>query len=192
MSRWNAFQCIDLTQEEMIQGCIRQKPAAQKALFDTFARKMMGVSLRYARNEADAEDILQDAFIKVFSKISQYQNNGSFEGWIRKVVVNTALKKYSVNRYTKERSHGDNSDYEHLQTEDPEVYTDLSEKEILQMIHTLPDGYRMVFNLYVIEGYRHEEIGEMMGIQSGTSRSQLAKARWLLQKLIIERQKITV
>lgn len=176
----------------MIQGSIRQKPAAQKALFDTYASKMMGVCLRYARNEADAEDILQDSFIKVFRKISQYQNNGSFEGWIRKVVVNTALKKYSVNRYTKERSHGNNSDYEHLQIEDPEVYTDLSEKEILQMIHTLPDGYRMVFNLYVIEGYRHEEIAQMMGIQSGTSRSQLAKARWLLQKLIIERQKITV
>lgn len=176
----------------MILGCIRQKPAAQKALFDTFACKMMGVSLRYARNDADAEDILQDAFIKVFSKISQYQHNGSFEGWIRKIVVNTALKKYSVNRYTKERSHGETSEYEHLHTEDPEVYTDLSEKEILEMIHTLPDGYRMVFNLYVIEGYRHEEIAEMMGIQSGTSRSQLAKARWLLQKQILERQKITV
>jgi RNA polymerase sigma factor (sigma-70 family) len=176
----------------MIQGCIRQNPAAQKALFDTYAGKMMGVSLRYARNEADAEDILQDTFIKVFRKISQYQHNGSFEGWIRKIVVNTALKKYSVNRYTKERSNVDTSEYEHLQTEDPEVYTDLSEKEILEMIHALPDGYRMVFNLYVIEGYRHEEIAEMMGIQSGTSRSQLAKARWMLQKQIMERQKINV
>jgi RNA polymerase sigma factor (sigma-70 family) len=192
MSRWTTFQCIELTQEEMIQGCIRQKPAAQKALFDSYACKMMGVSLRYARNEADAEDILQDAFIKVFRKISQYQHNGSFEGWIRKIVVNTALKKYSVNRYAKERNLGDINEYEHLHTEDPEVYTDLSEKEILEMIHTLPDGYRMVFNLYVIEGYRHEEIAEMMGIQSGTSRSQLAKARWMLQKQIIERQKITV
>lgn len=176
----------------MIHGCIRQNPAAQKALFDTFAGKMMGVSLRYARNEADAEDILQDAFIKVFRKLEQYQHNGSFEGWIRKIVVNTALKKYSVSRYDKERNNGDVSAYEYQMTEDPEVYDELSEKEILAMIHALPDGYRMVFNLYVIEGYRHEEIAEMMGIQSGTSRSQLAKARWLLQKQIIERQKMIV
>jgi RNA polymerase sigma factor (sigma-70 family) len=188
-----SFQNVTLlTQEEMIYGCIRQNPAAQKALFDKYAGKMMGVSIRYARNQADAEDILQDAFIKVFRKLEQYQHNGSFEGWIRKIVVNTALKKYTVSRYDKERSNGDVSAFEYQLTEDPEVYDELSEKEILAMIHALPDGYRMVFNLYVIEGYRHEEIAEMMGIQSGTSRSQLAKARWMLQKQIRERQKMIV
>lgn len=153
---------------------------------------MLGVCERYARNQADAEDILQDAFIKVFEKIGQFKGDGSFEGWIRKIVVNTALKKYTLSRYNKEVLEEDILVKEETQEGDPAAYNQLSEKDILQLIHQLPDGYRIIFNLYVIEGYRHEEIAEMLGIQSGTSRSQLAKARIMLQKQIIALQQIAI
>ena len=181
-----------LTQEQLVKGCIRQDPAVEKAVFDMYASRMLGVCQRYARNSADAEDILQDAFIKVFDKIKQFKNEGSFEGWIRKIVVNTALKKYTLSRYTKEILGHDLSESEHLFIADPAAYDHLSEKELLKLINALPDGYRMIFNLYVIEGYKHDEIGELLGIQSGTSRSQLAKARMLLQKQILELQRVAV
>lgn len=166
--------------------------AAQKALFDMYAGKMLGVCMRYARNSADAEDMLQDAFIKVFDKIKQFKGEGSFEGWIRKIVVNTALKKYALIRYDKEIIGHDGVDTNHYFSTEPGAYDHLTEKELLQLINNLPDGYRFVFNMYVIEGYSHDEIAYMLGIQSGTSRSQLAKARMMLQKQIIESQKLAV
>ncbi len=181
-----------MTQEQLIKGCIRQDSACQKAVFDCYAGRMLGVCMRYARNAADAEDILQDAFIKVLEKIKQFKGDGSFEGWIRKIVVNTALKKYTLSRYSKEVSDQEVSEQALHQIEDPMAYHQLSEKDILALINALPDGYRIIFNLYVIEGYRHEEIAEMLGIQSGTSRSQLAKARLMLQKQIIQLQQIAV
>ena len=137
---------------------------------------MLGVCNRYARNSADAEDILQDAFIKVFNKIYQFKFEGSFEGWIRKIVVNTALKKYSLRRYEKEVVGYEIKDRDESIME-PSAYAHLNQKEIMDLINNLPDGYRLIFNLYVIEGYQHDEIAEMLGIQSGTSRSQLVKAR---------------
>ncbi len=152
---------------------------------------MLGVCHRYARNSADAEDILQDAFIKVFAKIYQFKFEGSFEGWIRKIVVNTALKKYSLLRYEKELSGYEINDRDESGME-PSAYAHITEKELLELINNLPDGYRLVFNLYVIEGYQHDEIAEMLGIQSGTSRSQLVKARSMLQKQILQIQKVAV
>ena len=147
--------------------------------------------MRYARNSADAEDILQDAFIKVFNKLHQYKFEGSFEGWIRKIVVNTALKKYSVSRYEKEVNGYEIKDRDESSME-PSAYSHLTQKELLKLINNLPDGYRLVFNLFVIEGYPHEEIAEMLGIQPGTSRSQLVKARNMLQKQILQLQKVSV
>lgn len=152
---------------------------------------MLGVCHRYARNAADAEDILQDAFIKIFDKIGQFKFQGSFEGWIRKIMVNTALKKYSLRRYEKEIS-GYESDGKDDKGMDPTAYSHLTEKELLEMINRLPDGYRIIFNLYVIEGYQHDEIAVMLNIQAGTSRSQLVKARNMLQKMIIQSHKIAV
>jgi RNA polymerase sigma-70 factor (ECF subfamily) len=181
-----------LNLDEIIKGCKRKEPAAQKAAFELFAGRMLGVCLRYARNSADAEDILQDAFIKVFEKINQFKNEGSFEGWIRKIVVNTALKKYTLSRYSKELLGEELSEKETVCYANPAVYNHLSEKELLSLINKLPDGYRLIFNLFVIEGYKHEEIATMIGINAGTSRSQLAKARMYLQKQIIELQKIAV
>jgi RNA polymerase sigma factor (sigma-70 family) len=180
-----------LSESEIIEGCLKENPAFQKALFDRYAGPMLGVCQRYARNTEDAEDILQESFIKVFRKIGQFKSEGSFEGWIRRVVVNTALKKYTTSRYSKEFSvpelHENNA-----VINDAPAYTHLTEKDLLVLINNLPDGYRLIFNLYVIEGYQHDEIAEMLNIQPGTSRSQLVKARMLLQKQLNELQKVAV
>ena len=180
-----------MTEIELIKGCLRENTTCQKEVFDRFASRMLGVCHRYARNSSDAEDILQDAFIKVFSKLGQYKFEGSFEGWIRRIVVNTALKKYSLVRYEKEFTGFDVQESQMVQA-DPVAYSHLTEKDLLVLINSLPDGYRLIFNLYVIEGYQHEEIAAMLGIQPGTSRSQLVKARTMLQKQILHLQKVAV
>jgi RNA polymerase sigma factor (sigma-70 family) len=180
-----------LTEEQLIRACIKEDPSSQKEVFTRFSGRMLGVCNRYARNTADAEDILQDAFIKVFNKIHQFKFEGSFEGWIRKIVVNTALKKYSVSRYEKEIVGYEIKDKDETILE-PAAYSHLTQKELMDLINNLPDGYRIIFNLYVIEGYQHDEIAEMLGIQPGTSRSQLVKARAMLQKQIIQLQRIAV
>jgi len=180
-----------LTEDELIRGCLKDDPSCQKEIFHRFASRMLGVCNRYARNSADAEDILQDAFIKVFNKVHQFKFEGSFEGWIRRIVVNTALKKYSLRRYEKEVSGYEIKDRDESGME-PSAYAHLSEKELLDLINSLPVGYRIIFNLYVIEGYQHDEIAEMLGIQPGTSRSQLVKARNMLQKQILQLQKVAV
>ena len=180
-----------MTEEQLIKSCIREEAASQKELFKHYSSRMFGVCLRYARNREDAEDILQDAFIKVFDKLDQFKFQGSFEGWIRKIVVNTALKKYTVLRYSKEISGYEIKDNKES-TMDPSAYAHLSHKELMNLIMQLPDGYRIIFNLYAIEGYQHDEIAEMLGIQPGTSRSQLVKARAMLQKQITVLKKIAV
>lgn len=180
-----------MTEEQLIRACIREDAASQKEVFMRYSSRMLGVCHRYARNTADAEDILQDAFIKVFNKIHQFKFEGSFEGWIRKIVVNTALKKYSLMRYEKEVN-GIEHIKEDENAEGPSAYSYLTQKDLLALINKLPDGYRVIFNLHVIEGYQHDEIAEMLGIQAGTSRSQLVKARNMLQKQIMELQKVAV
>ena len=180
-----------MTEDELIRGCIKEEAICQKEVFHRYAGRMLGVCNRYARNSADAEDILQDAFIKVFEKIHQFKFEGSFEGWIRRIMVNTALKKYSLRRYEKEVSGYEIRDRDESGIE-PSAYSHLTQKEILDLINNLPEGYRLIFNLYVIEGYQHDEIAEMLGIQPGTSRSQLVKARNMLQKQILQLRKVAV
>ena len=180
-----------MTEEELIRGCIKEDAACQKEVFNRYAGRMLGVCNRYARNSADAEDIMQDAFIKIFEKVHQFKFEGSFEGWIRKIMVNTALKKYSLSRYEKEVSGYEIKDRDESAME-PSAYAHLTQKDLLVLINQLPDGYRMVFNLYVVEGYQHDEIAEIMGIQPGTSRSQLVKARNMLQHQILQLQKVAV
>lgn len=180
-----------MTEDELIRGCIREEASCQKEVFNRYAGRMLGVCNRYARNSADAEDILQDAFIKIFEKIHQFKFEGSFEGWIRRIMVNTALKKYTLRRYEKEVSGYEIKDKDESAIE-PSAYSDLTQKELLDLINNLPDGYKLIFNLYVIEGYQHDEIAEMLGIQPGTSRSQLVKARNMLQKQILQLRKVAV
>ncbi len=142
---------------------------------------MYAVCLRYARSSSDAADILQEGFVKVFTKLDQFQFQGSFEGWIRRIMINTALRAYQRQRFDYE-----SSGYENLPEApvDPDAVSNLSEAELLRLINRLPDGYRVVFNLVAIEGYSHAEAAELLGIQESTSRSQLTKARrWLCEQL---------
>ncbi len=180
-----------MTEEQLIKGCIKENAFCQKEVFNRYASKMLGVCHRYARSTADAEDILQDAFIKVFNKMDQFKFEGSFEGWIRRIVINTALKKYTTSRYSKEMTGYEIKESEEGASE-PMAYGHITEKELLGLINNLPDGYRLIFNLYVMEGYQHDEIADMLGIQPGTSRSQLVKARGMLQKQVLQLQKIAV
>ena len=181
-----------MTDIELISGCIKDDALCQKSLFHRYASSLLGVCQRYARNKEDAEDILQDSFIKIFKKIDQFKGEGSFEGWMRRIVVNTALKKYTVSRYSKEISVDEVKDLSLANMNDIPAFNHLTEKDLLLLVNNLPDGYRIVFNLYVIEGYPHDEIADMLGIQPGTSRSQLVKARQLLQREIIHLQKVAV
>jgi RNA polymerase sigma-70 factor (ECF subfamily) len=160
---------------------MRGSAQCQRQLYERFTGKMYAVCLRYARTPSDAADILQEGFIKVFTKMSQYQFQGSFEGWIRRIMVNTALRTYQRQRFDQE-----SSGYETL-PESPveaDAIASLSEAELLTLINKLPDGYRIVFNMVAIEGFSHAEVAETLGIQESTSRSQLTKARrWLTEQL---------
>lgn len=178
-----------MTEYELIEGCTRQDARCQRMLFDRYAGKMMGVCLRYANDAMEAEDMLQDAFIKVFQYMGQFKFEGAFEGWIRRIVVNTAIRHLE-----KKKLHFkdiDDNSYDAPQIA-PQAYTHLGEDDLMKLINQLPEGYRMVFNLNAIEGYSHEEIAVMLNIQPGTSRSQLVKARKMLQYQIVQLQKIAV
>ncbi len=179
-----------MTEEyDLIHGCIRQDARCQRMLFDRYAGKMMSVCLRYANDNMEAEDMIQDAFIKVFQYIGQFKFEGAFEGWIRRIVVNTAIRHLE-----KKKLHfkdiDDNS--QNAPSIDAQAYSHLGEDDLMKLINQLPDGYRLVFNLNAIEGYSHEEIAVMLNIQPGTSRSQLVKARKMLQYQILQLQKIAV
>jgi RNA polymerase sigma-70 factor (ECF subfamily) len=151
-------------------------------IYKDFSPKMYGICLRFAGNQMDADDILQEGFIKVYKNLKHFKNNGSFEGWIRKIIVNTAINYY---KRKKRIAKIEESDYlEVSQSIDSDALNVLSEAELLKLIQELPNGYRTVFNLNVLEGYTHKEIGDMMGITDNTSKSQLARARRILQKKI--------
>ncbi len=176
-----------MNEEALIRSCLRGSPQHQRELYERFAGKMYAVCLRYARNSADAADMLQDGFVKVFTKLDQYHFQGSFEGWIRKIMVNTALRTYQRQRFDMEHT-GFETLPEH--PIDPDAVSKLAEEELLALISKLPDGYRVIFNLVAIEGYSHAEVAQTLGIQESTSRSQLTKARrWLVDQM--ETLKIT-
>lgn len=178
-----------MTEEQLIKGCVRNDVACQRMLFEQYAGKLMTICLRYSCDHPEAEDILQEAFIKIFSHIHQYKFEGSFEGWMKRIVVNCALKTIQ-----KKKTRILQIDSQEAATQHAEsfVLSDLSETELVKLISALPDGYRIVFNLYVMEGYSHDEIAAILGIQAATSRSQLVKARKLLQKQILLTQKIAI
>lgn len=169
--------------QALIQGCIKQQPQAQRELYNRFAPNLMGVCYRYARDQANAEDILQEAFIKIFQKMKNYSDKGSLEGWLRRIVVNTA-----IDHIRKEKHYLKQMEINEAVTHEvQESVLDQLEVEFLHtIIQELPPGYRLVFNLYAIEGYSHAEIGEKLKITESTSRSQYTRARALLKKQIRE------
>ena len=164
----------------LVKECIRGNPEAQKALFDRFAARMMGVCFRYVHNRADAEDIVQDGFIKVFHSLQQFQSRGSLEGWIRRIMVNTALNFLNKNKRLMQSLRTEDD----FQPEAPERADGaVHQQDLLQMLQQLPEGYRTIINLYAIEGYSHKEIGAMLGIAEVTSRSQYSRGKELLLKI---------
>lgn len=177
-----------MTEAELIAGCQRADTKAQKLLYERFAPQMYGVCLRYLKNEMDAEEALLNGFMKIYQYIGKFEAKGSFEGWVRRIMVNEALgflrKKEPL----------------HLAIEDNHVQVagtggadqELAENELLELLMTLPAGYRAVFNLYAIEGYAHKEIADMLGITEGTSKSQLSKARAMLQRRLTGKEAIAV
>jgi RNA polymerase sigma factor (sigma-70 family) len=177
-----------LTEHELIKGCVKNNANCQRMLFEQYAGKMMTICIRYSCCQAEAEDMLQEAFVRIFTYINQYKFEGSFEGWLKRIVVNTALKilQKKVIHFSEL-----NEELQAVSNTYPDAWSNLSEREILKLVSSLPTGYRMVFNLYVLEGYSHSEIAEMLTINPGTSRSQLAKAKRTLQEQIRSQQKIS-
>jgi RNA polymerase sigma factor (sigma-70 family) len=173
-----------LTESYLIQECIKKKPDAQRILFEKYAGKMMSLCKRYVNDQQQAQDILQVGFMKVFEYIHQYKGEGSLEGWMRKVFASIAIRHVKKKKidFTAVDMLDDN-----FASEGPAIISKLSEEEIHQFIRSLPTGYRTVFNLHVIEGYSHDEIAELLNIKPATSRTQLLKARKLLQALICKR-----
>lgn len=167
--------------EILLKGCRKGKPKSQEALYRRFASAMYGICLQYASGEEDAQDIMQEGFIKVFKKLDQVNNPAAFPGWIRRVMINTALEKYRSHvilqrvEDVKEDIRGEAED---------EIFSNLTSRELVELIQTLSPKYRLVFNLYAIEGYSHKEISEELGISIGTSKSNLSRARAVLQEKI--------
>lgn len=168
-------------EKDMIEGCINGKRSCQKQLYDRFASKMLGVCMRYAKDRAEAEDMLQEGFIKVFHNISRFKDEGSFEGWVRRIMVFTAINFYK-HRARKFQEDLDQSGYD--APFDDNVIEKISAKEIIALVQQLPEGYRLIFNLYAVEGYTHKEIADMLNIAVGTSKSQYARARSSMQQLL--------
>jgi RNA polymerase sigma factor (sigma-70 family) len=171
----------------LIQSCIRGKREAQYQLYNLLSGKMFAVCLRYSNDRESAEDILQEGFVKVFQNMEKFRGEGSFEGWVRRIFVNTAVEHFRKNTKMMPVVSLDAVSYG-LEYEAPHHNLDL--EDLMKFIQTLSPGYRTVFNLYVIEGYSHKEIGEMLKISEGTSKSQLARARYLLQRMIVDANQI--
>lgn len=167
--------------KDLIKLCLNGKVRAQHALYSRFSPKMYAVCYRYAKNAEDAKDILQESFIRVFNHLGDFNHTGSLEGWIRRITVNCAIRHYEKNLRKL-----DKDDWEHYPeaSVSESVLDQLSAEEIVKVINTLPDGYRIVFNLYAIEGYSHKEIAEQLNIGESASRSQLARARAQLVGLL--------
>ena len=165
--------------EELINNCKRGNRKAQEQLYRDYSRVLFGVCLKYSRNKTEAEDNLHDSFMTIFNKIDQYKFKGSFEGWMKRITVNTVLQKYR-----KEASLSLVSDHLEEEAEVDSGYVDISLPTLLKYIQELPNKYRITFNLYVLDGYSHHEISELLGTSIGTSKSNLSRARIILKDKI--------
>lgn len=171
-----------MTEKQLIEGCKKGKREAQKELYDTYSRRMMGVCLRYVNDRETARDLLQDGFVKIFTGMDSYSGLGSFEGWMRKIFVNCALEYLRKTDVLREAAELGNAP--ELVQPDSSALSDMSARELMQLVEGLPTGFRTVFNLFAIEGYSHKEISEMLNITESTSRSQFTRAKQMLQRKI--------
>jgi RNA polymerase sigma-70 factor (ECF subfamily) len=175
-----------MTEEALLQGCIHNKAAAQKELYQKYSPKMLAVCYRYGHNREDAEDMLQEGFIKVFTQIHTFENRGSLEGWIRRIIVHTC-----INILKKNKKFNESVDLIHattMQVREENIPSIIQAKQVIECIRLLPIGYRTVLNLYAIEGFSHREIGEMLDIEESTSRSQYTRAKAMLEDVLIRKR----
>jgi RNA polymerase sigma factor (sigma-70 family) len=175
-----------MTEELMLAGCLKNNAAAQEALYNRFSPRMLGVCYRFAKNREDAEDMLQEGFIKVFTQMHQYRNEGALEGWIRRIVVHTC-----INNLKKNKKFSDSLDIIHANSvyiNEEMIPSIMQAKQVVECIRMLPLGYRTVLNLYAIEGFPHKEIAAMLDIEESTSRSQYTRAKAMLEEILIRKK----
>jgi RNA polymerase sigma-70 factor (ECF subfamily) len=178
-----------MIEQSLIAGCLEKDAAAQRELYNRFSPKMLSVCYRFAHNREDAEDMLQEGFIKVFTQIHTFQNKGVFEGWIRRIIVHTC-----INFLKKHKKFSDTVELDYANTiyvKEESLPSLIQAKQVVESIRLLPIGYRTVLNLYAIEGYSHKEIGEMLDIQESTSRSQFTRAKVMLEQVLIKKRIIS-
>ncbi len=171
-----------MTEEQMLVGCIKNNATAQEELYHRFSPRMLGVCYRFAKNREDAEDMLQEGFIKVFTQLHQYRNEGALEGWIRRIVVHTC-----INVLKKNKKFADSVDIMHangIRIKEDMIPSIMQAKQVVECIRLLPLGYRTVLNLYAIEGFSHKEIGDLLEIGESTSRSQYTRAKAMLEDIL--------
>ena len=178
-----------MTEEAILQGCLKNHAAAQKELYNRYSPKMLAVCYRFAHNREDAEDMLQEGFMKVFLQMHTFQSKGAFEGWIRRIMVHTCINHLKKNKRFNESV--DLIQAGSLQIREENIPSIVQAKQIVDCIRLLPLGYRTVLNLYAIEGYAHREISVMLDIEESTSRSQYTRARQMLEEILIKRNLIT-
>lgn len=171
----------NISEADLIKGCINRESRMQEELYNRFAPKMYAVCLRYSNNTDDAQDLLQEGFIKIFKNLDRFRAEGSFEGWVRRVFINT-----SIEHYRRKVTLFSTSEKEETLIQDSSwnALDKLAEKDIIKLVQELSPGYRTVFNMYAIEGFSHKEIGGILGISEGTSKSQLARAKGILRKKV--------
>ena len=175
------------TETDLISACRKQHARAQRALYERYAPAMLGLCSRYIKGELEAEDVMINGFMKVFSKIGSFEGKGSFEGWMKRIMINEALSFLRKNKSMYLETDIEAAD---SQPDFDKLTTTLETKDLLKMIEELPSGYRTIFNLYAIEGYSHKEIGELLGINENTSKSQLSRARMHLQRKLLETERV--
>lgn len=169
--------------EQVIDGCIQGEHESQEILYKAYSPTMFGICLRYSKSRDEAQDIMQEGFIKVFGNIHKFRKEGSLEGWVKRIMVNTSLNYIQKEKRTQYHKDIDDINELNIETfEEAEPEIKYSQDELLAIVQKLPDGYKSVFNLYVFEKYKHREIAEILGISVNTSKSQLSKARVFLQK----------
>ena len=169
-----------MSDQQIIEGCVRHDRRSQQVLYDKYSRYLLGVCLRYSTDKEEAEDILQESLLKIYFNIKEYSGTGSFTGWLRKVAVNTAITHYHKN--LKHRYHIDIDEYVSVETGVTSFEEDFfTSDELFKVLNELPAGYRMVFNLYAVEGYKHKEIAEILSIDTNTSKSQYSRAKAVIR-----------
>ncbi len=175
-----------MTEEAILRGCLNNDAAAQKELYNRYSAKMLAVCYRFAHNREDAEDMLQEGFIKVFLQIHTFENRGAFEGWVRRIIVHTC-----INILKKNKKFNESVDIIHatgIYIREESVPAIVQAKQIVECIRLLPIGYRTVLNLYAIEGYSHREIAEVLNIEESTSRSQYTRAKSMLEDILVKKR----